>query len=80
MYKALILDSHNFIPKIMPQSIKSIEFVQGNGGVGSIEQTNFNEGDVLGDKLQAIAYDVKFEAYGDGGCSCKMTSEYHPVC
>ncbi|XP_059625630.1 major strawberry allergen Fra a 1-3-like [Cornus florida] len=41
MFKALILDSHNLIPKIAPQSIKSIEFVHGDGGVGSIKQTNF---------------------------------------
>ncbi|XP_075642428.1 major strawberry allergen Fra a 1-3-like [Castanea sativa] len=44
MFKALILDSHNLIPKLMPQSINSIEFVEGDGGVDSIEQTNFPEG------------------------------------
>ena len=44
MFKALILDSHNLIPKLMPQSIKSIEFVEGDGGVGSIKQTNFPQG------------------------------------
>ncbi|KAF8394615.1 hypothetical protein HHK36_020829 [Tetracentron sinense] len=104
MFKALILDSHNLIPKLMPQGIKSIEFVEGDGGVGSIKQTNFPEGghfkylkhktdaldvenlvckytliegDVLMDKLDSIAYEVKFEASGHGGCVCKMTSEYH---
>jgi len=44
MFKALILDSHNLIPKIAPQGIKSIEFIEGDGGVGSIKQTNFAEG------------------------------------
>ena len=43
MFKALIVDSHNLVPKLMP-SIKSIEFVEGDGGVGSIKQTNFPEG------------------------------------
>ncbi|KAA8543063.1 hypothetical protein F0562_021442 [Nyssa sinensis] len=103
MFKALIIDSHNFIPKLVPQSIKSIEFVQGDGGVGSIKQTNFPEGghfkylkhridaldahnfvckytliegDVLGDKLESISYEVKFEAAA-GGCVCKVTSHYH---
>ncbi|KAK9280925.1 hypothetical protein L1049_003816 [Liquidambar formosana] len=76
MFKALILDSHNLIPKLMPQSIKSIEFIEGDGGVGSIKQTHFPEGDVLGDKLESIAYEIKFEASG-GGCVCKMTSHYH---
>lgn len=34
------------------------------------------EGDPLGDKLESIAYEVKFEATSDGGCLCKMTSHY----
>lgn len=42
--KASILDSHNLIPKLMPQSIKSIELIQGDGGAGSIKQINFVEG------------------------------------
>ncbi|OWM88094.1 major strawberry allergen Fra a 1.06-like [Punica granatum] len=44
MFKALVLEAHLLIPKIVPQGIKSIEFVQGDGGVGSIMQTNFAEG------------------------------------
>uniref|UniRef100_A0A2N9H8A9 Bet v I/Major latex protein domain-containing protein n=1 Tax=Fagus sylvatica TaxID=28930 RepID=A0A2N9H8A9_FAGSY len=108
MFKALILDSHNLIPNLVPQSIKSIELVQGDGGVVSIKQTNFPEaymlarshfkylkhkidaldvdnfmckynlieGDVLGDKLESISYEVKFEASGSGSV-CKMTSHYH---
>ncbi|OWM79728.1 hypothetical protein CDL15_Pgr023140 [Punica granatum] len=44
MFRALILDSHNLIPKIAPQGIKSIEFIQGDGGAGSIKQTNFAHG------------------------------------
>ncbi|KAA8548994.1 hypothetical protein F0562_000678 [Nyssa sinensis] len=104
MFKALIVDSHNLIPKLMPQSIKSIEFIEGDGGAGSIKQTNFSEGshfkqlkhkidaldtqnlmckysliegDVLGAELESVVYEVKFEASSDGGCVCKMTSEYH---
>lgn len=44
MFKALFLDSHSLIPKIAPQGIKSIVFVEGDGGVGSIKQTNFADG------------------------------------
>lgn len=44
MFKALILDSHNICPKLMFSSIKSIEFIQGSGEVGSIKQINFTEG------------------------------------
>ncbi|XP_009621924.1 pathogenesis-related protein STH-21-like [Nicotiana tomentosiformis] len=34
------------------------------------------EGDVVGDKLESISYDSKFEATGNGGCICKTPSEY----
>ncbi|XP_065859558.1 pathogenesis-related protein STH-2-like [Euphorbia lathyris] len=34
------------------------------------------EGYPLGDKLDSIAYEVKFEAANDGGCICKITSNY----
>ncbi|KAI4346289.1 hypothetical protein L6164_013354 [Bauhinia variegata] len=44
LFKALVLDSHNLFPKIMPQIVTSIEFIEGNGGPGSIKQINFNEG------------------------------------
>ena len=37
------------------------------------------EGDVLSDKIEFIAYEVKFESSSDRGCVCKMTSEYHPA-
>ncbi|PKI46044.1 pathogenesis-related protein STH-21-like [Punica granatum] len=104
MFKALILDSHNLIPRIAPQGIKSIEFVEGDGAAGSIKQTNFADGGHLKwlknridavdaeklvckytliesgiafDKIESVAYEVKFEASSDGECVCKMISEYH---
>ncbi|KAF8023383.1 hypothetical protein BT93_F0785 [Corymbia citriodora subsp. variegata] len=104
MFMALIIDSHNLIPKIAPQGIKSIEFVEGDGGVGSIKVTNFAEGghlkflkhkidaldtenmmckytliegDVIFDNIESVVYEVQFSASGNGGCVCKMTSEYH---
>ncbi|RVW39995.1 Pathogenesis-related protein STH-2 [Vitis vinifera] len=95
IFKALILDSNNLIPKLLPQTIRSIDVVQGDGGAGTIEQVNFTEapnrrigqrdfvckyrmieGDVLGEELESIAHEVKFEAT-DGGSICKMASEYH---
>ncbi|KAJ4965943.1 hypothetical protein NE237_017792 [Protea cynaroides] len=41
IFKA-ILDSHNLLPKLIPDKIKSIE-VQGDGGPGSIKQINLAE-------------------------------------
>ncbi|OIT40509.1 pathogenesis-related protein sth-2 [Nicotiana attenuata] len=35
------------------------------------------EGDILGDKLESITYDVKFETSSNGGCICKTSTEYH---
>ncbi|GLT56219.1 hypothetical protein SLA2020_292790 [Shorea laevis] len=102
MFKALVLDSHILIPKLVPQSFKSIEFLQGDGGVGTIRHTNFAEGShfkfmkhkiealnvdndckyslieryALGDTLESITSEVKFEA-ASAGRVCKMTNHYH---
>ncbi|KAL6186018.1 hypothetical protein ACLB2K_042140 [Fragaria x ananassa] len=37
------------------------------------------EGDALGDKLESIGYEVKFEAASDGSSICKMTSNYNTI-
>ena len=44
MFKAAILDSDNLIPKIMPQAIKCVEILQGEGGPGTIKKIHFEEG------------------------------------
>lgn len=44
MFTALIVESNNLIPKLLPQFIKSVDLIQGDGGSGSIEQVNFTEG------------------------------------
>ncbi|CAI8590161.1 unnamed protein product [Vicia faba] len=41
MFKALITDSSNLLPKLLPQFIKDVNLIQGNGEAGSIEQVNF---------------------------------------
>ncbi|KAF7850355.1 hypothetical protein BT93_L5572 [Corymbia citriodora subsp. variegata] len=45
--EALIVDSHNLIPKLWPQAIKSIDILRGDGGSGTVEQINFVEGSHL---------------------------------
>lgn len=35
------------------------------------------ESDVSFDKIESVVYEVKLEAVADGGCLCRMTSEYH---
>uniref|UniRef100_A0AB38YAG9 Cora1.08-like protein variant 2 n=1 Tax=Corylus avellana TaxID=13451 RepID=A0AB38YAG9_CORAV len=44
LFKALVIDAHILIPKLLPQAVKSIEIIQGDGGAGSIRQTTFAEG------------------------------------
>ncbi|GAY35790.1 hypothetical protein CUMW_018560 [Citrus unshiu] len=89
LFKALIVDSHNLIPKLMPQAVKSIEIFEGNqvkcskNRVDALDLENFSykysliEGDVLMDKLEKISYDVKFEPTADGGSKNTMTSTYY---
>ncbi|XP_010024765.2 major strawberry allergen Fra a 1-3 [Eucalyptus grandis] len=43
MFKALVLESHNILPMIIPEGIKSVEFIEGEGGVGSIKKTDYGE-------------------------------------
>ncbi|KAK1385609.1 Major allergen Pru ar 1 [Heracleum sosnowskyi] len=44
LFKAMVLEADTLLPKIVPQAIRNVEVVQGNGGPGTIEQINFPEG------------------------------------
>ncbi|XP_058190735.1 major allergen Pru ar 1-like [Rhododendron vialii] len=44
MFKAFVLDGDTLIPKVLPQAIKSVETLQGDGGAGTIKLTTFGEG------------------------------------
>ncbi|XP_030545616.1 major allergen Pru ar 1-like [Rhodamnia argentea] len=44
LFKAIAVDSHNLFPKLMPQAIKSVDIIEGDGGVGTIKQINVIEG------------------------------------
>ncbi|PIN05859.1 hypothetical protein CDL12_21602 [Handroanthus impetiginosus] len=44
MFKALVLDADTLIPKIMPQAVKNIETLEGDGGVGTVKLIQFGEG------------------------------------
>ncbi|KAI8004216.1 Major allergen Pru av 1 [Camellia lanceoleosa] len=66
LFKALILDVDNLIPKVVPQAIKSIETNQGDGGPGSINQMNFS-----------ISYETKLESDPNGGCVHMSIGKYY---
>ena len=53
LFKALILDGDNLIPKVVPQAIKSVEIIEGNGGPGTIRKITFGEG-----QLQAFNINI----------------------
>ncbi|KAL1542954.1 major allergen Pru ar 1-like [Salvia divinorum] len=44
MFKAMVLDADTLVPKIMPQAIKSVEILEGDGGVGTVKIIHFGEG------------------------------------
>ena len=44
MFKAFVLDGDTLIPKILPQAIKNVEILEGDGGAGTIKQITLVEG------------------------------------
>lgn len=44
LFKAFILDADTLIPKVVPQAIKSVEILEGDGGVGTVKLVTFGEG------------------------------------
>ncbi|KAH7843739.1 hypothetical protein Vadar_020228 [Vaccinium darrowii] len=44
LFKAFVLEGDTLIPKVLPQAIKSVEILEGDGGAGTIKLTTFGEG------------------------------------
>ncbi|KAI3826246.1 hypothetical protein L1987_00291 [Smallanthus sonchifolius] len=72
--EASIVDSHNLMPKILPDAIKSIEIIKGDGGVGSIKQINFARGWVKHqiDELDEKTFTYKYTFIEGEGISDKV--------
>ncbi|KAL9407698.1 hypothetical protein AB3S75_046271 [Citrus x aurantiifolia] len=66
MFKAFV-DSHNLLPKIAPQAFKSIDILQGDGGVGTIKLWNFADGGDFKHLKQRI------DALDKDNLTCKYT-------
>lgn len=60
VFKAMVLDDHNFLPKVLPQGFKSIDIVHGDGGVGTIKQINFGESKQQGTALILLLFWLKW--------------------
>ncbi|KAI3738443.1 hypothetical protein L2E82_28475 [Cichorium intybus] len=84
IFKASILDSHNLMPKLLPDVIKSIEIIKGDGFVKhEIDELNEKtltykysliEGMGISDKIEKVSCEIKFEGAPDGGTLSKMTT------
>ncbi|PWA83254.1 START-like domain, Bet v I type allergen [Artemisia annua] len=74
IFKASIVDSHNLMPKLLPDAIKSIEFIKGDGGAGSIKQINFAGGFVKHqiDELDEKSLTYKYTLIEGNGISDKI--------
>ncbi|KAK4374194.1 hypothetical protein RND71_004871 [Anisodus tanguticus] len=101
VFKPLVLDADNLVPKLMSQAVKNFETVECDGWIKkmnfvegypikylkhkihAIDDKNMvikyslTEGEVLGENLEHISYDVRFEGSENGGCIYKTMSEYH---
>ncbi|KAL0283750.1 UNVERIFIED_CONTAM: Major allergen Pru ar 1 [Sesamum angustifolium] len=83
MYKAVVLDSDTLIPKIMPQAIKNVEILEGDGSVGTVKLIHFGEGSQYKsvkhhvDALDTENLTHSYSIVEDGGCICKNRSIYH---
>ncbi|XP_052188422.1 major allergen Pru ar 1-like [Diospyros lotus] len=54
LFKAFVVDADILIPKIMPQAIKSVEILEGDGGPGTIKLTTFGEGSTYKSAKQRV--------------------------
>ncbi|XP_068657864.1 major strawberry allergen Fra a 1.07-like [Aristolochia californica] len=80
LWKASI-DTHNLIPKLIPDQVASIVLLEGDGGVGSVTQFNFGEAlkDLKYVKNRVIGMDnenyvFKFSLVEGGGVGTKLKS------
>ncbi|KAJ9559042.1 hypothetical protein OSB04_013656 [Centaurea solstitialis] len=74
IFKASIVDSHNLMPKLLPDAIKSISFIKGDGGAGSIKEINFAGGLVKHqiDELNEKTFTYKYTLIEGEGISDKI--------
>ncbi|RWR79583.1 major pollen allergen Bet v 1-F/I [Cinnamomum micranthum f. kanehirae] len=47
LWKAIVKDSPSLMPKLLPELVSSIVILEGDGGVGTIRQSNFTSGNTL---------------------------------
>ncbi|KAJ9546497.1 hypothetical protein OSB04_019040 [Centaurea solstitialis] len=63
LFQSFILDGDNLIPKVAPQAMKSVEILEGDGGVGTIKLITFGEGklnltDFSGSEIKSVKHKI----------------------
>ncbi|KAJ0035790.1 hypothetical protein Pint_24419 [Pistacia integerrima] len=66
MFKAFVIDGDSLIPKIVPQAIKNVEVVEGDGGPGRSQ-------------FDYVKHKIKTASSPDGGSICRSISKYYTV-
>ena len=85
LFKALVIDDHILIPKLLPQAVKSIEIIQGDGRAGSITQITFAEGSQFStvknriDELNEKTYSYKYTVIEGDALADKLELIVHEV-
>ena len=85
LFKALVVDAHILIPKLLPQAVKSIEIIQGDEGAGSIRQITFAEGSQFStvknriDELNEKTYSYKYTVIEGDALTEKLELIVHEV-
>ncbi|KAK1426186.1 hypothetical protein QVD17_14855 [Tagetes erecta] len=81
IFKAAIVDSHNLMPKLLPDAIKSVEFIKGDGGAGSIKQINFAGGFAKHqiEELDEKALTYKYTLIEGMGISDKIEKVFYDI-
>ncbi|XP_055822289.1 major allergen Pru ar 1-like [Solanum dulcamara] len=54
LFKASVLDADILIPKILPQAIKNVEILHGDGGAGTIKLITFGDGSQFKNMKQRV--------------------------
>ncbi|KAE8712360.1 Major allergen Pru ar 1 [Hibiscus syriacus] len=92
-FKSFVLESDTLFPKAAPFAIKGVEYLEGNGGPGSvrkekiddIDQDNLSytytviESDLFKNIIEKISYETKFAVAPNGGTTVKVTTHFYSV-
>ncbi|KAL4579316.1 hypothetical protein LXL04_015457 [Taraxacum kok-saghyz] len=58
LYQAFIIDGDTLVPKVVPQAMKSIDILEGDGGAGTIKLITFGEGKSLTSQFKSVKHKI----------------------